>query len=181
MRALATERSACTLKSDALQLTVHLRAIDVLPVAADDCEVVVLRRSNVPEHTAALAADELYVVLLLDCNDPCIPQRAVLGCGPDMLVNCLMPADMRVPDLFPLSLQQNGTSLPQLRSACTTRGAASWHTCTPSTWRAASWRARGDHQRWRTTRPRRVLTCAHQLPPTLTSSTRASGKSWAAL
>jgi hypothetical protein len=104
VRALAAERPGCTLESDSLQLTVHMRVVDVLPAAADGCDVVVLRRSDVPEHAAALAPDELYVVLLRDCNDPYMPPHAAWGCGPDLLVNCLMPSDTRVPDLFPLSL-----------------------------------------------------------------------------
>ena len=107
-RALAAERSACTLVSDALQVTVRMRVVDALPAEADACEVVVLRRADVPEPAASHAADALYVLVMRAYDPPLgassLQPRVTWGCGPDMLVNCLWPADVRVPDLFPLSL-----------------------------------------------------------------------------
>jgi hypothetical protein len=107
-RALTTERPACTLVSGALQLTVRLRVTDVLQAEADACEVVVLRRADVPEPAASHAADALYVLIMRAYDPPLgsssLQPRVAWGCGPDMLVNCLWPADVRVPDLFPLSL-----------------------------------------------------------------------------
>jgi hypothetical protein len=94
--------------SGALQLTVRLRVTDVLPAAADACEVVVLRRADVPEPAASYAADALYVLVMRASDAPFAPPaqpwRVAWGGGPDMLVKCLRPADTRVPDLFPLSL-----------------------------------------------------------------------------
>lgn len=105
VRALATERPVCTLKIDApLQLTLRLRVTHVLPAAADECEAVVLRRADVPEPTASNAADALYMLALRACDDSLVPPHVVWGCGPDLLVNCLLPSDTRVADLFPLSL-----------------------------------------------------------------------------
>jgi len=107
-RALAAERTACTLVSDALQLTVRMRVVNVLQTEADACEVVVLRRADVPEPAALHAADALYVLIMraydpsFGASDP-LP-RVSWGCGPNMLVNCLWPCDTRVQDLFPLSL-----------------------------------------------------------------------------
>ena len=119
VRALATERLGASgphtpgyggalrprLEIDApLQLTLRLRVTHVLPAAADECEAVILRRADVPEPTASNAADALYVLALCACDDPLAPPHVVWGCGPDLLVNCVLPSDTRVPDLFPLSL-----------------------------------------------------------------------------
>jgi hypothetical protein len=93
------------LKIDApLQLTLRLRVTHVLPAAADECEAVVLRRADVLEPAASHAADALYVLVMRTCGDSSAPPHVVWGCGPDLLVNCLLPSDTRVADLFPLSL-----------------------------------------------------------------------------
>lgn len=110
VRTLAAERPACTIVSDALQLTARMRVVDVLQAAADACEVVVLRRADVPEPASSHAADSLYVLAMRPYDPPSgasgVQPRVAWGCGPDMLVNCLWPADTRVPDLFPRSLRR---------------------------------------------------------------------------
>jgi hypothetical protein len=110
VRALAAERPACTLVSDALQLTVRMRVVDVLQAEADACEVLTLRRADVPEPVASHAANSLYVLVMRAYDRRYLPfgasglqPRVAWGCGPNMLVNCLWPADTRVPDIFPLS------------------------------------------------------------------------------
>jgi hypothetical protein len=58
----------------------------------------------VSEPAASNAVDSIYVLVLRACDDALAPPRVVWGCGPDLLVNCLLPSDTRVADLFPLSL-----------------------------------------------------------------------------
>jgi hypothetical protein len=104
VHALEAERSECTLVSDALQLRARLRVTGALSAPADDCEVLVLRRADVPEPASSHADDSLYVLIMRSRDSPQTPPVCVWGSGPDPLVNCLFPADTRVPDLFPLSL-----------------------------------------------------------------------------
>ena len=104
VHALEAEQSECTLVSDALQLRARLRITGALSAPADDCEVMVLRRADVPEPASSHADDALYVLIMRSRDAPQTPPVCVWGCGPDLLVNCLFPADTRVPDLFPCSL-----------------------------------------------------------------------------
>jgi hypothetical protein len=92
------------LVSEALQLRARLRITGALAAPADDCEVLVLRRADVPEPASSHGDAALYVLIMRSRNAPQMPQACVWGCGPDLLVNCLFPSDTRVPDLFPLSL-----------------------------------------------------------------------------
>jgi hypothetical protein len=104
VRALATERPACTLVSDTLQLAVRMRVVDAIPAPADECDVVVLRRSDVPEPAASHAADALYVLVMCARDASFATPYVAWGIGAELLVNCLLPCDTRVQDLFPLSL-----------------------------------------------------------------------------
>ena len=101
---MEAERSECTLVSEALQLRARLRITGALAAPADDCEVLVLRRADVPEPASSHGDAALYVLIMRSRHAPQTPPVCVWGCGPDILVNCLFPADTRVPDLFPLSL-----------------------------------------------------------------------------
>jgi hypothetical protein len=111
VRALEAERSECMLISDALQLRLRLRVTGALKAPADDCKVVVLRRADVSEPASSHGDSALYVLIMHAYDDP---PRSAWGCGPDALVNCLLPSDTRVQDLFPLSHDRRQA----LRSLC---------------------------------------------------------------
>ena len=104
MCALEAEQSECTLVSDALQLSARLRVTGALSAPADDGEVLVLRRADVPEPASSHAGNALYVLIMRSRDAPRTPPVCVWGCGSDPLVSCLFPADTRVPDLLPMSL-----------------------------------------------------------------------------